>query len=289
MVVTVAYDSGAVLPALAADLTRQSRPPRHWLVVDNSPLSAPLCLETLAAPNLAVRRLAGGEGDGFGAGCNRAFDRLAAEGWRGWVWLLNPDTALPRGEELAQLLAALAGLPATALVGTAVDDGHGGTEASGGWIDPGLAFRRRCLGATHRLGRQPLALDWLSGCNLVLRPSAHQPTARFDPRFPLYYEDMDLCLRLGRQGAPVLWLPTPAVLHRRGTGSAAPGPRRVRLSTLGYLRFLRRHCPPWVFALRTARLLLLSLLRLPLRPRRSLAALDAGATVLTEALRGLPA
>jgi len=289
VVVTVAYDSGAVLPALAADLTRQSRPPRDWLVVDNSPLSAPLGLETLAAPNLAVRRLAGGEGDGFGAGCNRAFDRLAAEGWRGWVWLLNPDTALPHGEELAQLLAALAGLPATALVGTAVDDGHGGTEASGGWIDPGLAFRRRCLGTTHRLGRQPLALDWLSGCNLVLRPSAHQPPARFDPHFPLYYEDMDLCLRQRALGALVLWLPKPAVLHRRGTGSTAPGPRRIRLSTLGYLRFLRRHCPPWVFALRTARLLLLSLLRLPLRPQRSLAALKAGTTVLAEALRGLPA
>jgi N-acetylglucosaminyl-diphospho-decaprenol L-rhamnosyltransferase len=289
VVVTVAYDSGAVLPALAADLARQSRPPRAWLVVDNSPLSAPLCLETLAAPNLAVRPLAGGEGDGFGAGCNRAFDRLEAEGWHGWVWLLNPDTALPRGEELAQLLAALAGLPDAALVGTAVDDGHGGTEASGGWIDPGLAFRRRCLGATHRLGRQPLRVDWLSGCSLVLRPSAHQPPACFDPRFPLYYEDMDLCLRLGRRGAPVLWLPTPAVLHRRGTGSAAPGPRRVQLSTIGYLRFLRRHTPPWVFAVRTARLLLLSLLRLPLRPHRSLAAIRAGATVLTEALRGLPA
>ena len=289
MVVTVAYDSGAVLPALAADLARQSRPPRAWLVVDNSPLSAPLVLETLAAPNLAVRRLAGGEGDGFGAGCNRALAHLEIEGWRGWVWLLNPDTALPRGEELAQLLAALAGLPATALVGTAVDDGHGGTEASGGWIDPGLAFRRRCLGATHRLGRQPLRVDWLSGCSLVLRPSAHQPTARFDPGFPLYYEDMDLCLRQRALGAPVLWLPTPAVLHRRGTGSAAPGPRRIRLSTLGYLRFLRRHRPPWVFALRTARLLLLSLLRLPLRPHRSLAALEAGTTVLAEALRGLPA
>jgi GT2 family glycosyltransferase len=289
VVVTVAYDSGAVLPGLAADLARQSRAPEAWLVVDNSPLSAPLSLKTLAAPGLPLRALSGSEGEGFGAGCNRALERLDAEGWRGWVWLLNPDTALPRGNELAQLLATLAGLPSTALVGTAVDDGHGGTEASGGWIDPGLAFRRRCLGADHRHREEPLAVDWLSGCNLALRPSAHQPPARFDSRFPLYYEDVDLCLRQRARGAPVLWLPAPAVLHRRGTGSAAPGPRRIRLSTLGYLRFLRRHSPPWVFALRTARLLLLSLLRLPLGPRRSLAALQACATVLLETLRGLPA
>jgi hypothetical protein len=100
---------------------------------------------------------------------------------------------------------------------------------------------------------------------------------------------MDLCLRQGRHGSPVLWLPHPAVVHRRGTGSAAPGPRRVRLSTLSYLRFLRRHCPAWVFALRAGRLLLLSLLRLPRAPRRSQAALGGLATVLGEGLRGLAA
>ena len=289
MVVTIAYDSGAVLPALAADLARQSRPPHTWLVVDNSPERAPLDAAPLAAAGVPMHGLAGAEGDGFGAGCNRAFAHLAREGWRGWVWLLNPDTALPRGDELARLEQALDALPPTALVGTAVDDGAGGLEPSGGWIDPGLAFRRRQLGAPERSRHQPLAVDWLSGCSLALQPTAHHPPARFDPRFPLYYEDMDLCLRQRRLGSPVLWLPQPVVVHRRGTGSAAPGPRRLRLSTLSYLRFLRRHCAPWVFAVRAGRLLLLSLLRLPRAPRRSGAALAGLATVLAERLRGLPA
>jgi len=289
VVVTIAYDSDAVLPALAADLARQSRPPRTWLVVDNSPRDAPVAVVPLVATGVPLRCLAGEEGDGFGAGCNRAFAHLAAEGWRGWVWLLNPDTALPRGDELAALEDALTAQGPTALVGTAVDDGAGGLEPSGGWIDPGLAFRRRQLGAPDRLRHQPLPVDWLSGCSLALQPTAHHPPARFDPRFPLYYEDMDLCLRQRRRGDLVLWLPRPDVVHRKGTGSAAPGPRRVRLSTLGYLRFLRRHCPAWVFGLRAARLLLLSLLRLPQAPHRSWAALEGLATVLGECLRGVPA
>jgi N-acetylglucosaminyl-diphospho-decaprenol L-rhamnosyltransferase len=289
VVVTIAYDSGAVLPALAADLARQSRPPRSWLVVDNTPLSAPIAVAPLVATGAPLRCLTGEEGDGFGAGCNRAFERLATEGWRGWVWLLNPDTALPRGDELAALEDALSVPGPTALVGTAVDDGAGGLEPSGGWIDPGLAFRRRQLGAPDRRRDQPLPVDWLSGCSLALQPTAHRPPARFDPRFPLYYEDMDLCLRHRRRGGPVLWLPRPEVVHRRGTGSAAPAPRRVRLSTLGYLRFLRRHCPAWVFVVRSARLLLLSLLRLPQGPHRSGAALGGLATVLGECLRGVPA
>jgi GT2 family glycosyltransferase len=282
VVVTVAYHSEAVLPALARDLGRQSHLPQLWLLVDNSPLSAPLDLEPLRAAarppsdqvdKLVLRRLAGQQGDGFGDGCNRALNQLAAQGWDGWVWLLNPDTRLPDGEELGQLGQQLANLPQRTVLGTAVLDDQGALEASGGWIDPGLAFRSRRLEATALAAGEPVAVDWLSGCSLALRPSAHEPPARFDPAFPLYYEDVDLCLRLSARGAPVLWLPQPSVRHHRGQGSNAGEPLRRRLSTISYLRFLRRHCPPWVLLLRTLRLLALTVLRLPLQPRRSLAVL----------------
>ncbi|MCX5952177.1 MAG: glycosyltransferase [Cyanobacteria bacterium] len=282
VVVTVAYHSEAVLPVLARDLARQRQPPQLWLLVDNSPRSAPLDLEPLRAAarppsdqaaQLVLRRLAGHQGDGFGVGCNRALNQLAAQGWDGWVWLLNPDTRLPGGEELGLLGQQLAQLSQRAVVGTAVLDDLGGLEASGGWIDLGLRFRSRRLEATALSAGRALAVDWLSGCSLALRPSAHEPPARFDPAFPLYYEDMDLCLRLSARGAPVVWLPQPCVRHHRGQGSNAGEPLRRRLSTISYLRFLRRHCPPWVLLLRTLRLLALTLLRLPLQPRRSLAVL----------------
>ncbi|MEB3322313.1 MAG: glycosyltransferase family 2 protein, partial [Synechococcaceae cyanobacterium] len=289
-VVTVAHHSGAVLPGLARDLGGQTPPPALWVVVDNSPRSAPLRREDLlaAAPEAAplnIRLLAGEEGDGFAAGCNRALEALAADGWTGWIWLLNPDTGLPRGDEIAALEGRLAALPARALVGTAAVDDQGNLEPSGGWIDAGLDFRRRRVTPERAPEEEPLALDWLSGCSLALQPTAHTPPARFDPRFPLYYEDMDLCLRLGRAGAPVLWLPTPVVRHRRGTGSGDAGLRRLQLSTLGYLRFLRRHCPTWVVALRSLRMLVLTLVRLPRHPRRSLAVLGALGRGLTERSR----
>ena len=286
-VVTVSYGSAALLPALARDLAAQSPPPEAWLVVDNSPESAPLHgdLLTNAAAGLRIRTIQGGEGEGFAAGCNRALDLLAAEHWDGWVWLLNPDTGLPAGDELACLRAQLKQLPAQALVGTAVADGAGGYEANGGWFSAGLSFRGRRLDPRAAMQDEPaapLALDWLSGCSLALRPAAQPGAGRFDERFPLYSEDMDLCRRLARRGAPVLWLRQPVIVHRKGTGSVAPGARRLHLSTLSYLRFLRRYSPGWVVALRSLRLLLLSLLRLPLRPRCSLAVLTAMLTVLRE-------
>lgn len=279
----MAYHSAASLPSLADDLARQSQPPVHWILVDNSPVSAPLAVECLGRGPLQPLRVKGQEGAGFGEGCNRGFEALRGLGWTGWIWLLNPDIGLPEGRELEQLLQALATQPITAVVGTAVADERGCFEASGGWLGSGLNFRGARLKAGHGHGSFPLRVDWLSGCSLALQPEAQRPPARFDPIFPLYYEDMDLCRRLERQGgAPILWLPRPAVSHRRGRGSTTPSPRRLRLSTLSYLRFLRRHAPRWVLMLRSARLLLLSLLRLPLQPRRSLAALGAMAVVLRE-------
>lgn len=289
-IVTVAHHSGGVLPQLARDLASQQPLPSLWVIVDNSPEVSPVDLRTLeptvnAAPTLPLRLLKGREGDGFGAGCNRALAWLEEQGWRGWVWLLNPDVALPRGDELRELHQQLAPLHPRSLVGTAVDDGSGGLEASGGWFTPGLRFRSRRLDHHHQDAPTPLPLDWLSGCSLALQPSAHTPPARFDPAFPLYYEDMDLCLRLGRQGAPVLWLAEPRIIHRRGAGSASASPRRWRLSTVSYLRFLRRHCPAWVLWLRSLRLLLVTAVRLPLQPSRGRAVL-AGAL---EAWRRPPA
>jgi GT2 family glycosyltransferase len=225
---------------------------------------------------LAHHVLRGREGEGFGAGCNRALDWLDSRGWTGWVWLLNPDTALPQGDEVGRLGEALAHVAPRSLVGTAVEDGTGTLEASGGWFTPGLRFRSRRLAPVSEGPAGEQRVDWLSGCSLALRPSAHTPPARFDQAFPLYYEDMDLCLRLGRLGAPVLWLPEPCVTHRRGLGSGSPSPRRHRLSTLSYLRFLRRHCPAWVLWLRSLRVVVVAMVRFPLHPDRSRAVL-AGA------------
>lgn len=289
-ILTVAHHSGQVLPALAGDLAQQRQPPAHWVVVDNSPDTSPVDPASLpprpgGSGPFPVTVLRGEEGEGFGAGCNRALDWLAAEGWTGWVWLLNPDTRLPHGDVLGRLRESLAPLDSRSLVGTAVEDGAGGLEASAGWFTPGLRFRRRRLPTAAGGPSTPQRLDWLSGCSLALRPSAHCPPARFDPAFPLYYEDMDLCLRLGRLGAPVLWLPQPRVTHRRGQGSGSASPRRFRLSTVSYLRFLGRHCPAWVLWLRGLRLLAVTAARCPRQPRRGLAVL-AGAL---EAWRDVPA
>lgn len=290
-IITVAHHSQRPLEALARQMAEQSEPPAHWIVVDNAPLSAPLqrrgALAGDTAACLGLEFLTGVEGAGFGAGCNQGLEWLAQREWTGWVWLLNPDTSLPEVDLLARLALLLAQQPSRALVGTAVRDGDGALEPSGGWIDPGLAFRRRRVGESWMAAarNQPLPVDWLSGCSLALKPEAHQPPARFDPALVLYYEDLDLCLRLSASGALPLWTAAITVAHQRGEGSSSDPDRRLELSTLSYCRFLQRHCSGWVQALRMARLLTTALLRRPWQPGRSRAVLRGLGRALREPLR----
>lgn len=274
-IVSVAYNSQGPLKSLAVDLGRQGHAPLRWLIVDQAPCSAPVAPTELQPLLGAVELvlLPGEEGHGFAAGCNHALDWLQQRGYERWIWLLNPDTSLPRGDELARLASLLAEQDQKAVVGTAVRLSDGRLEPSGGWISPGLNFRQRHLNQSYCEIRTSLALDWLSGCSLLMKPSAHCPPARFDPRFPLYYEDLDLCLRLKRGGAQVLWMPEIVVLHQRGKGSRTSSSRRLQLSTISYLRFLRRYTAPRVVRLRSLRLLIHTVLRLPLQPRRGFAVL----------------
>lgn len=275
--VTVAYHSQQALESLAMDLARQEQCQFVWLLVDNAPLSAPLKPEQLACRGVEIQIINGQEGEGFGRGCNRAFDHLAAAGFNGWVWLLNPDTQLRRGDECARMIQKLKSCDQRTVLGTAVSGADGELEASGGWIDPGLQFRRRRVGEqlikNKEIEAAVVEVDWLSGCSLALKPEAHRPAARFDDDFLLYYEDIDLCLRLKAMGASVLWWHQLIIGHQKGAGSQVPSSRRLKLSTISYLRFINRYCPKWVQLLRVARLVINSLLRMPLQPKRSAAVL----------------
>ncbi len=270
---SVAYHSQQVLSDLAVSLGMQITQPYQWLVINNSPESAGSISLEASCKTTIIRGI---EGEGFSEGCNRGLEQLQSSGWKGWVWLLNPDTTLPQQNTFAHLEEQLAQLPPNALVGTAICDRNGLLEQSAGWIDPGLDFRRRRINQELHddLRGLPINVDWVSGCSLIFKPSAHFVQPRFEASLPLYYEDMDLCLRLAGTGAPILWLPSVRITHQGGKGSEVPSSRRIRLSTCSYIRFLQRHRSGWVLILRTIRLLLNSLIRLPFKPSQSLAAVQ---------------
>ncbi len=90
---------------------------------------------------------------------------------------------------------------------------------------------------------EPLTTQMLSGaCILVRAESARRDGGLLDPAYPLYYEDADLCQRLGSQGLGLAWIPEARVVHHwsrsAGAGSAFEGEprRRWKESRAVYMR-----------------------------------------------------
>lgn len=214
--------------------------PSEILVVDNgSTDGAPAMVRRDFPP---VRLTANPANRGYAEATNQIF--RAAAGAR--LLLLNPDARVTAGA-LDTLMAFLdrhpeAGLVAPKLVGP---DGRR-QESVRGFPNPLSTL----TGAWKRFpfdyekagpAPQPMASCWL------LTRAAWETVGPMDERFPLYFNDVDWCLRARRAGVGVFYTPEATVLHDH-----AGTTRRVRAAAVwesrrAWLRFLKKHFErdPW--------------------------------------------
>ncbi len=201
----------------------------------------------------AVTLIASDENLGFARGNNLALSHARGE----WVWLLNPDTEVFAGAA-ETLIAFLEARPAVGGVASALVDARDGSfqrscrtfpTPAALWCEAtGLARafpRSKRFGFykmgwfTHRARRrveQPMASSFL------LRRSAIESIgALFDERFPIFFNDVDLCWRLWQSGWEVWYEPAAKVRH---WGGASTGQRRaamIRESHRALEEFYRLH------------------------------------------------
>jgi N-acetylglucosaminyl-diphospho-decaprenol L-rhamnosyltransferase len=65
--------------------------------------------------------------------------------------------------------------------------------------------------------------DWVPGCYYLLRSEVVHRVGLFDPRFFLYYEEVDHCQRVKRAGWSVIFYPFTEVVHIGGESAKADG------------------------------------------------------------------
>lgn len=65
--------------------------------------------------------------------------------------------------------------------------------------------------------------DWVVGCFLIIRREVVDQVGLFDPRFFLYYEEVDLCLAAKRAGWDVIFNPDTTVVHIGGESAKSQG------------------------------------------------------------------
>ena len=232
--VVVTYNSAAALSGLvASDATLNAF--SRILVVDNGSTDSTCAIADAAG--LDVERLA--ENRGFGAAANVG---IAATGGE-LVALLNPDIEVRDRADLERLAQHFADAQ-VALVAPALrlPDGEVQDSARDG-PTPANLIRRRIGDPRAGVIERPTPSDvaWVVGAVMVFRRSAFETVSGFDERYHLYFEDVDLCVRLRRRGYRVRLDPTVTVNHQhaaqsRGSLLAWSTRQHMRSALLFYLR-----------------------------------------------------
>jgi GT2 family glycosyltransferase len=174
---------------------------------------------------------------GFAANHNAALRHAKAE----YFCVLNPDIRLKQ-DPFPALFAQL-GDPKVGVASPLILNPSGEIENSARQF-PTLftilkkALLRRCEQG-HEITGAPLFPDWIAGMFMVFRAGVFKALGGFDERYFLYYEDVDLCMRLRHAGFEVVLLPQVSAIHDARRRSHRD-PRYLFIHATSLLRYMYR-------------------------------------------------
>lgn len=244
MIITLNWNRKADTLTFLQSCAALRYPRLHLVVVDNGSADGSPAAITATFPQ--VTQLLNGANLGFAAGMNVGL-RYAMTHGADYVFLANNDTLLTP-DLIDQLVAAAearqAAMAAPAIYYTSAPER---LWWLGGRLRPWLLEIRRYERAP---AMEPFAVDFITGCGMLISRAALDAVGLFDERFFMYYEDSDLCLRVQRAGLPVLVEPRAAMYHsvaQSSGGSDSPNERyHMARSSVQYFR---KHARPWQWLL----------------------------------------
>lgn len=247
-ILTVNYHNTADLARLARSIEAHRGNETVELVIANhAPEDAPQLPRETAYPITVINQ----PNLGFAAGVNAAFAASRGE----TIFVANPDIQLQPNA----LTAARAYLDANLDVGLLLPrlhypDGRIQQSVRRFYTWPAALYARspfRLLSAKPRFFRDylyedlntaaPVDVDWGIGGAMFLRRADVANKQIFDPRFFLYFEDVDLCLRIWQQGHRVVYHPHIELIHDHQRASALPFNRSAMHHFASFIRFVHKH------------------------------------------------
>ena len=194
----------------------QSTVPVRIVVVDTTPNDPDLERGLLFAPDVVLLRAT--ENVGFGRGNNFGIEHELEHSTSEFLFLLNNDAPICP-ESIERLEAAMA---AHLDVGIMVPRIVRLDDPARLWYGGGEIDWRRASAFTPGYNgdaQAPLALaerdvTFATGCALFIRRAAAERLGGFDPRFFMYEEDVEFCLRARENGIRIRYIPGSLVLHR---------------------------------------------------------------------------
>jgi GT2 family glycosyltransferase len=223
--VVVTYQSAATIGGALAALKRcQEARLLDTVIVDND--SSDATREIVEREGCWPRALFTGRNNGFGRGCNIGSAQVTTP----YTIFINPD-AVVEPDAIRTMVQFLERNPKAGIVGPAIvegADGRGGELQMTGDRPTPASVVRAVLplpgrpGALRPIapGSQPIRTGWVCGAVLMIRTELLRQLGGFDPRFFLYWEEMDLCRRAEAAGFDI-WAVGSAVARHVGGASSS--------------------------------------------------------------------
>lgn len=259
LIIILNWNSAGDTANCIRSLQAQLQPGHHLLVVDNGSTDDSIPTLKQQFPRLEI--LGNARNLGFQGGMNAGI-RIATQRGFKKVLLLNSDTiASP-----TMLAALLASTPSGAAISSpGIYDARRRDRlcSTGGRIHPILL---ECL-RQEKPGSDlaPMRLEFLPSHAWLVDASVFSGTGLLDEMFfPIYYDDLDYCLRLKRRGFALYLLPAVKIYHNASVsvgGRNSPQERYLMARNSGY--YFRKHMRCWqapaIFLFRTGSALLWTL------------------------------
>lgn len=229
-VILVSYNTEALLPVSLKALQEAASGYRvQVVIVDNASRDGSAALIRRDFPDCEL--IVNPVNVGFGRACNQALARARGR----YILLLNTD-AFVAPDSLRKTLAYMDSHPRCGILGVRLVDRDGKLQPSARrFLTPWSLFVRRMglrrwlpwLPAAEDLSEEHHAsiqqCDWVPGCYYLVRRRVVEEVGLFDPRYFLYFEEVDHCLAAKRAAWEVTYFPHTTVFHIGGESARSEG------------------------------------------------------------------
>ena len=228
-ILVVNYNTANLLPemfaAIAAAVDGKNV---RFLVVDNVSTDASVAVLKERYPDIYLE--VNSTNVGFGRANNQLLPQIAAK----YVLLLNTD-AFVSPDTLTKTVAYLDKHPDCGVLGVRLVGRDGTLQPSCRYFPTpfnlfltktGLAQLFPAVGLVDDMAWDHATVrecDWVPGCYYLIRREVIDQVGLFDPRFFLYYEEVDHCRRVKAAGWQVVYFPDTEVVHLGGESAKSAG------------------------------------------------------------------
>lgn len=249
----VNYNTSKILPKMfaACEAAAFGIKVSYW-VIDNASRddSVAVLRDNFSFANLIINR----ENVGFGRANNQLLRHVSAD----YILLLNTD-AFVQPNSFRESVDFMVAHPRCGVLGVRLIGSDGAVQPScRHFPTPWNVFVQRAglsrwmpwvrqIDSSDLAPRDPMECDWVPGCFYLVRREVIEKIGLFDPRFFLYFEEVDHCKRVKEAGWKVMYSPHTSVVHLGGEsaksdgGLTAAGRQLSALQVESELLYFRKH------------------------------------------------